>query len=535
MPLKETIRRFAGAKPWPAWRLAGALVVLELFAYFALMTAVWGVVRYRNGFTEARWTDFAVLPFHWQSHRQQQARWSIERGLRLFEAGKVRASIPLLHAGLVRRPAEIEARLALARALAIGRRPDQTETILLAGVPYAGDQPEYLRAVLAFLFSRQEDDKALALCRQELTTRSDLSLPAKSIFQLGAATACFFRGHFDAAEDWLRSAELSQDPTARVLRAQIEWERGYRELAIAMLGHLVADQPALPDAYDLLAKYLLAERRFQEVRRLSLEQQIAAPTQVRPRVDFVFACEALGETGPAEVEAVIALNDFAGDAAGAAALADYAAQQGNVTLARSLVRRRKALQLDAIPARFALAEAWSKAHQYRLAQKELLDLGRERTLTQGQAALLAGLQAVVAAGLGDVSAVQLHLAAFLNHPALRAENVVAVAVRLQEQGSADHARAALESALRLDPLNQAALMHLIELDLARSNLNALPASLRRYVQTRRPSPPLLQAAQSALGRDSFLFSPDRTPILNLLLSATPARTPTPGQNSLQLL
>ncbi|QYM78578.1 hypothetical protein K0B96_14935 [Horticoccus luteus] len=501
--------------------MAFAVALAGIAGYLILTVSVWLFVRFHSGFSDATLTDYLTLPLRWDAYREKRGRWEIRHGLRLFAEGKVRDALPRLRAGVARVPRDVEARLTLARGYAIGRRLDLSEAILLDGASYVGDDPRYVGEVLEFLFFRQEDDKALAFCARELANYPHLNEETRTLLQRGAATACFFRGHFDAAEDWLQRGGHPLDPVSRLLTAQIEWERGYPALAITQLESLLADAPPAADAYDLLVNYLVEQRRFGDVQRISIQQQVAQPHRARPRVDYLLACERLGERRRVDTETASILAEFAADNDGAASLASFAAQNGNVPLAAALVQRRTALGLDAVPARFALAEALTKIHDFKAAQVELQQLAAPATLLPSQDALLLGLEAVVAAGLGDSGGVQLHLTAFLSHPAVRADNVVAVAVRLQEQGASNYARSALETAVHLDPQNQFALMHLIDLDVQNTNLAALPSNLRSYLQTRKPSPTVLAAARTKLSSDAFLFSADRTATLELLRDAAP--------------
>jgi hypothetical protein len=115
-------------------------------------------------------------------------------------------------------------------------------------------------------------------------------------------------------------------------------------------------------------------------------------------------------------------------------------------------------------------------------------------------------------------------------PNVRAQTVVAIASHKQEAGSVEGARQALESALRVDSFNQSALMRLVELDLANLNLDALADHMRAYVQTRKPAQTLIATAREKLASDAFLFSAQRSSVLELLRRAH-AASPRPRRSS----
>jgi hypothetical protein len=93
-------------------------------------------------------------------------------------------------------------------------------------------------------------------------------------------------------------------------------------------------------------------------------------------------------------------------------------------------------------------------------------------------------------------------------------------------GARDDARELLARAVQDDPLNQAALTQLIELDLAAGRLEEMPAAVRKLLAMRKPSPALLARVRAELGRDRWLFVEDRTAALDelgALLAAKAAR------------
>ena len=67
-----------------------------------------------------------------------------------------------------------------------------------------------------------------------------------------------------------------------------------------------------------------------------------------------------------------------------------------------------------------------------------------------------------------------------------------------------------------DPLNQAALIALVRLDLELINLAPLSENLRHLVAMRKPAVDTLRAANRKLGSDLFLFSSTREETLRLI-------------------
>jgi tetratricopeptide (TPR) repeat protein len=130
-----------------------------------------------------------------------------------------------------------------------------------------------------------------------------------------------------------------------------------------------------------------------------------------------------------------------------------------------------------------------------------------------------GLQAIANYGLGDAEAAQLFLNNFLAQSNVRAENLLAVSKRLLAVGARTQARQVLEQAVKSDPLNQAALTNLVQIDLDLNNTAPLACNVRKLLTMRRPSQDVLRAAYRKLGSDLFLFAPDRSALLTDLRAA----------------
>jgi hypothetical protein len=133
--------------------------------------------------------------------------------------------------------------------------------------------------------------------------------------------------------------------------------------------------------------------------------------------------------------------------------------------------------------------------------------------------VMGSLQAIALFGLGDTDGASLMLNSYLNQSHLRAENLLAIAHRLVAVGAPEFARQTLIRAVGADPLNQAALTRLVELDLNLNRIDELPAHLTQLLTMRKPSPDILRVAQHKLGSDLFLFSAGRPAALEAVRGA----------------
>ena len=496
-----------------------------LYALFVF--ALFVFVRYRQQIETVGYLDL-VLPSRWSHYRTALGDRHIAAARFLAHDGKLPEALLLVRVGVEQAPANRDGHLLLAQLLFQTGRADAAQRVLLDGLHFHGDDPLYLRRVLAFLLQQQQDARVIALARASRPS-PPLSTERDHLLALAAATASYFRGDYDQADDFLHSTpHLADSRDGRMLTAKIHWERGYRDLALLQLRELAAEFPDDGEIHAALVSYLGEHGFHAEARRLSLAYQIAHPTLPGPRIELLHAYHQAGERDRVAREADAFLLDFPRNAAALLSLAEFAANTGDPALARRLSDHAKACQFPWEPHAILVVEALVVAHDYRAALDTIHDLVRDNPRWDPRyASLLNSLQAIAHYGLGDHEAARLFLASYLNQSDLRAENLLALAQRLSDVDAGEEARQTLIRALAADPLNQAALTRLVEFDLNLNRIDELPAHLQRFVAVRRPSPDILRVAQHKLGSDLFLFSADRPAALEAVRLALEKTSPAP--------
>lgn len=493
--------------------VATTVVALTLAGYVSLATAAFLFLRYHHDLAALAWLDVA-LPSRWPRYREARGNHEVAIAQEKFRAGRLPEALIYARAGLARAPANREGRLLVAQVLMIARRPDAARDAMLDGLPFHRADPKFLTPLFGLLLQRQEDDRTIALARDFLQ-HGPGGEPTR-IACLAGATAAWLRGNYDQAEDFLRGAPgLAEARDGRLVAAKIDAERGYRDLALVELRALAADFPNDLEAHTELVARLRQAGLRDEARRLSLSFQFAHPAEAAPRIELLHAYRDDGDAARVAREVEALTQDFATNAPALLALADFAANTGDVALARRLVEHARQHKLPWEPHAFLVIEATVVKRDFRSALDTINRLTAENSdWRERYPGLIDSLQALSYLGVGDAEASRLLLASFLHQPLLRAENLVALANRFAALGADEPARQILARAIDVDPLNQAALTRLVEFDLNLNRIDELPAHLQRLVAMRRPSPDILRVAQHKLGSDLFLFSRERAPALD---------------------
>jgi len=490
-------------------RVVSGCAIAALALHLSLSGVVFLAVRYQQGVATVDYLDF-ILPSRWPRVRTARGDHHIATAQKLVANDQALPALLLVRVGVAESPGNRDGRLLLGQLLLEAGRPELARQVLLDGIAFHHDDPDYLRPLLAFLFQNQRDAAIIALARKYLPLHPGTG-ERDRLYLLAAATAGYFRGNYDVAEDFLRAQPaLGESRDGRLLTAKMEWERGYHDLALLLLRDLAAALPDDAEIHGALVAHLDRAERSDEVRRCALAFQIAHPGLPGPRLELLRAYQHAGERDRAAREIDAFVHDFASDASALLELADLAAETGDVPLALRLTEAARAKNFAWEPHAILAVEAQVVAHDFHGALEAARDLLRTNPDWNARfGPVLGSLQAIAHFGLGDTESANLLLTNYLNQSYLRAENLLAIAQRLVDVGAAESARQTLIRAIAADPLNQAALSRLVELDLNLNRIDELPAHLTRLLAMRQPSPDILRVAQHKLGSDLFLFSAER--------------------------
>lgn len=477
----------------------------------------WVYLRYQRDFSTARFADM-LFPHRWPDFRTSRGDHYIAQAESQLKKQDAASALHLLRAGLAQSPANSRGRLLLANLYQQARRPDLAREVFQGGLPHLAHDYDYLAATLSFYNHQQEDAEILNLTASRLNHHPPQ--PLRRLLAIHAAHAAYQRGRYDLAEDFISQHGLTETTEGLQLQARIEWARGLPDLAIARLTARLHREPTNIAIHALLSDFYRRQGRETEWQTSVIAQLAADPLAPTPRIEHLRLLRHQGNLARLSREADDFLNHFALDPDALLQLAGFAAETGQPALAQQV---RAALPQESDSNRSAallVAEAHLVAGEHAAALATLTELSRDhpthsKQLEQGAL----GLQAIALYGLGQIAEARTQLDLFLARPDLRAEALVTVAQRLTAVGAADAARTVLTRAIERDPLNQAALTHLIELTLPANDPPALVAHLEHYLRLRQPSRSLLLRVRESLGSDRHLFLAEQAHTLNAIRTA----------------
>ena len=502
-------------------RLIGTFAVLAVLGWFTLAGALYFHFKYNKEFDQVSYTKMlTLLPFGLETHRVEMGNYHIERGLSEIKEGNYRDALRLLRLGVSRSPANLEGRRVLAEFYEIAlKRHDIAVDQLLQGIELGGIQDgDYLKATLRVLLRYQMDEDIQNLANKYLPEEPELTDINRTL-AFGAANANYLRGNYDLAEDYIIDYKLLESLEGVLLSAQISWDRGSKIAAMTKMEYSIEKFPNSEPLLMQLSSYHRELGEIEEARRYAILRNVSDPLSVAPRIELLYIYNKSEDFEREQLEAKRMLQQFRNDEPALQSLANFAADTGNIELARRTYEEalENEFAIDAFALLLIEAHLVDKDYQGALDFSEELLKERPDWLTL-RWAIFSSLRAVASYGINRPDLGEIYLQDFIDEASNQAQTYMAVSRRFTDIDRVQQARTILTIAYQKAPTNQKILTELIRSELSLGNTENLSLLLSRYLQMRRPQIELLTEAYNKLGSDRFIFTPDRQSLL-LQLSA----------------
>jgi predicted Zn-dependent protease len=502
-------------------RLLGTFTILAVSGWFALAGALYLHFKYNKEFDQVSYAKMlTLLPFGLEAHRVEMGNYHIERGLTEIKEGNYRDALRLLRLGVSRSPANLEGRRVLAEFYEIAlKRNDIATDLLLKGMELGGAKDiDYLKQSLRFLLRYQMDEAIQNLANKYLPEEPDLTEVNRTL-AFGAANANYLRGNYDLADDYIINYNLLVSVEGILLSAQISWDRGNKIAAMTKMEYSIQAFPNSEPLLMQLSRYHRELGEIDEARRYAILRNVSDPLSAAPRLELLYIYNESEDFEREQSEIQRMLQQFRNDEPALQSLANFAADTGNIDLARRTYEEalENEFGIDSFALLLIEAHLVNKDYQGALDFSEELVGERPDWLTQ-RWAIFNSLRAVASYAMNRPDLGEIYLQDFVDDKNNQAQTYMAVSRRFTNIDRHQQARKILTLAYEKAPTNQKVLSELIRIELSLGYTENLNRLLSRLLQMRRPQIDLLADAYAKLGSDRFIFTPDRQSLL-LQLSA----------------
>lgn len=502
-------------------RLIGTFAILAVLGWFALAGALYLHFKYNREFDQASYVKMlTLLPFGLDAHRVEMGNYHIERGLAEMKEGNYRDALRLLRLGVARAPANLQGRLALAEFYEIAlKRHDVATNLLLEGIELGGiEDIDYLKQTLRVLLHYQMDEVVQNLADKYLPDEPELT-DINRMLAFSAANANYLRGNYDLADNYTINYNLLESLEGVLLSAQISWERGNKIAAITMMENSIKKFPNSEPLLLLLSRCHRELGEIDKARRYAMLRNLSNPLSAATRVELLYIYNQTRDFESEQRESERVLQQFRNDGPALQTLANFAADTGNIDLARRTYEEALENEYEINPFALLLVEAHLVDQDYQGAIDFSEELIKERPdWLSRRWALFSSLRAVASYGMNRPDLGEIYLQEFVDAKNNNSQTYIAVARRFTKIERYEQARIVLTDAYEKAPTNQKVLSELIRAELSVGGTENLNRLLSRLLQMRRPEKDLLVEAYTQLGSDRFIFTPNRQTLL-LQLSA----------------
>ncbi|MBC2601416.1 tetratricopeptide repeat protein [Puniceicoccus vermicola] len=502
---------------WGRILLAG--ITLLVAGWFAVAGLLFYFFKYRHGYEDVSYSKMLVLPFRLDQHRIEMGDYHVQKGLEALQNQDIRSALHLLRIGVARSKSNAEGRMVLAQIFESGlQRPDMAATILEDGLDQATENPkflqkDYLQPLFRLLLLHQYDDRIV-----ELSERLLPILPKNSeeaiLIAFATIQANVYRGNYQEAERLLDEFGLVQSPQGQILLAQIRWNRGLRDRAIAILHRALNRYPDRDDVFSVLMRFYRDQEEWDLIRRYSILRSIRFPEKVGPKIDLLYALDATEDEDVVlpNVEEIVANFPISESAL---PLAQFAAATGRTDVARIAYDQALEAGLNIAPFTLLLQESLVRGGEYEAAIQFSDQLREERPdwLIRLQS-LENGFRALALQGLGRNLDSEIFVREFMKSDRIRPKTHIAVARMFSELGAPETAHKILSESYSRNSSDQPLLSALVLNDIELGRNRDFVVHLRDLLRMRVPDQEVLAEAYEELGSDRHLFLADREILLS---------------------
>ncbi|WP_269526339.1 tetratricopeptide repeat protein [Coraliomargarita parva] len=496
-------------------RLFATFLLLFVGAWVSVSTALYFNFKLRKDFDTVSYKNMLLLPFRMDEHRQEMGNYHVEKGLQRLKEEDFRDALRLLRLGVARAPGNLEGRTVLAGIYEVAfKRPDLAADMMLEGLKKGGiEDLDYLKVTLRILLRHQMDAKIQELADEYLPKEPEMTDLNRTI-AFGAANANFLRGNYDRADDYLINYKLNEALEGIILSAQISWERGNQLAAISKLEESVRKFPNSEALLMQLSRYYREMGDIDSARRYAILRNVKDPLSPAPRLELLYIYNKSGDTEREERETKRMLKQFREDEPALQSLANFAADTGNIELARRTYEEalENEFSIDAFALLLIEAHLVSKDYPGALAFAEEL-LKEKPDWLSDRWAIFSSLRAVASYGINRPDLGEIYLQNFIEEKRNQPSTYLAVSRRFVNIDRYQQAHKVLSVAYQNSPSNQKILTELVRINLELGNTENLNKLISRLLQMRRPELNLLADAYQKLGSDLFIFTPDRESLL----------------------
>jgi tetratricopeptide (TPR) repeat protein len=469
-------------------------------------------------FEDVSFTDMVLFPANRSNVRIQQGNYQIDQAKAALEREDYRRAFSLLREGVARSPANLEGRMLLAQIYA-GWRPDLATDILVDGVDYGLEDPEYVKLMSTLLLMGKEDDRILELTTELLEKNPPEDI--QRILNVMRMQSAMYQGQYGIVREIFESTDLDQTMDGVIIGTSLYVKTGKADTAAEVLLSVIKASQGqgadLNQIYSRLVNVYKGQKEYDKAREAALELVIGSPLEWRPRIMLIDILSASGKTDRRDREIDALLQEHRNDEQAMTALAQLSAEYGNVRASSRLYDLALENGYNLSLFSLSLAEAYVSNGEPQRAIELCNELVREDPswLLSAESSFNA-IRALAYYTGGDSELGNLYLKNFLESTRTNVNQLYQASRSYRKYDLNEQALKILEEAYERDSENESILISLIDVEMDLGAYFAINEHLKQLFDLRRPDYETIESIHQRLQSDRFLFTEDRVALLERL-------------------
>lgn len=499
-------------------RVLVLMLLLGMLAWMGKSVGLYYFFKNVRDFEDVSFMDMVLFPANRSNVRIQQGNYQIDQGKAALEREDYRRAFSLLREGVARSPSNIEGRMLLAQIYA-GWRPDLATDLLVDGVEHGLEDPEYVRLMSTLLLMGKEDDRILELTEELLGQEPPEEI--QRMLNVMRMQSAMFQGKYDIVRNIFESTDIEQTMDGVIIGTGLYAKTGHADTAAEVLRSVIQSSPTgnLDPIYTRLVNVYKNQGEYDKAREVALDLVIKKPLEWRPRIMLIDVLSASdrAERRDREIEAL--LQEHRNDEQAMTALAQLAAEYGNVRASSRLYDLALENGFNLSLFSLSLAEAYVSNGEPERAIELCNELVREDpTWLLNAESSFNAIRALAYFTAGDTELGSLYLKNFLESTRTNVNQLFQASKSYRKYGLTEEALRILEEAYARDEENEAVLVALIDVEMDVGAYFAISQHLKKLFDLRRPDYETIEDIHHRLQSDRFLFTEDRVSLLEELES-----------------
>ena len=510
------------------WRnLVFTIIAFALLGWVLLFSAAYLHLKYRRGYDDVSYARTLMLPFNHGAFEKDRGAFYLTKAFQDLKEGDILGALNLFRNGLIRKPDDLEARLALAEIYEIAfERPQLAINLLEDGLRFLGSASEserrrYVDSTVRCATRNKFDQRVISIV-EAYQVSFPLEKSNTQDLRLAYLKAVAFRnqGALEKAKSIIDRYELNRTPSGQVLTAQLVWDSGDESKAMQLLEDRLEDYLDKSILFEKLISFCKSKGFASKERYYSKLYLISEANNYLSHISYLTYLYRHDRTRLLEINRVVRnfIQNFKDDPIALKYLASVSAKNGDTenTIEALSQYRAEGHTIDDFIYRVTIIESKLRSGKIQEAIDDLLQMEKENTapFNLEEQSMIHAIKIAAYFELHNQTYMRMELDQLLESPYFKLSRYFSIAQFFLEMNAPELALEVMDRCMEKRAENPDVSLSFVEIHLKTNDTSQLSQSAQKAISVRRLPNHLLKETYRILSSDQNLHVPDREAALS---------------------